>query len=65
MEFGMVHSTTQPTRKALQELFAQALARRAERRRFVTTLRQILEYRISQCPVLLLRLDRRLTPRGA
>ena len=61
----MVHSNTQPTRKTLQDLFARASARRAERRRFVKTLRQILDYRMSLCPILLLRMDCRLTPREA
>ena len=61
----MVDSTSHPTRKALQELFVRASARRAERRRFVKVLRQILEYRTSLCPILLLRLDRRLAPREA
>jgi hypothetical protein len=61
----MLPSTEHTSRQALQELFARASVRRAERRRLVQTLRQILENRESLCPLLLLRLDRRLTPREA
>jgi hypothetical protein len=49
----------------LQELFARASARRAERRRFVQTLREILEQRLVTQPLLLLRIDRRRIPRDA
>jgi hypothetical protein len=60
---AMLERLSTPTRQTLQDLFARASARRAERRRFVETLRQILELRVSMCPLLLLRVDRRLTPR--
>jgi hypothetical protein len=53
------------TRKALQELFARASARRAERRRFIQTLREIVERRLAAQPLLLLRIDRRRVPRDA
>jgi len=53
------------TRQVLQELFARASARRAERRRFVQTLREILERRLVSQPLLLLRIDRRRVPRDA
>ena len=54
-----------PTRESLQALFARAAARRAERRIFVATLRRILERRLTVEPVLLVKLDRRRTPREA
>ena len=42
----MLEPPSTPSRKALQELFVRASARRAERRRFVDTLRKILEQRL-------------------
>ena len=59
----MVESQSTPSRKALQELFVRASARRAERRRFVETLRKILEQRLLAQPLLLLRIERRLVTR--
>jgi hypothetical protein len=53
------------TRTVLQELFARASARRAERRRFIQTLREIVERRLLAEPLLLLRIDRRRVPRDA
>ena len=41
----MVEPKSTPSREASQELFVRASARRAERRRFVDTLREILERR--------------------
>jgi cob(I)alamin adenosyltransferase len=61
----MVHPGSSPTRESLQALFARAAARRAERRVFVATLRRILERRLTVVPLLLLKLDRRRTPREA
>jgi hypothetical protein len=61
----MESSLSDLTRKALQELFARASARRAERRRFIQALREILERRLEQQPLLLLRIDRRSVPRDA
>ena len=61
----MESSLSDLTRKALQELFARASARRAERRRFIQTLREILERRFDQQPLLLLKIDRRRVPRDA
>jgi hypothetical protein len=54
---------TLPTRRALQALFARAAARRAERSVFVRTLREILSRRMTLGSVLLLKQDRRRTPR--
>jgi hypothetical protein len=56
---GMVEPQSTPSREALQELFLRASARRAERRRFVDTLRKILEQRLLAQPLLLLIPDRR------
>jgi hypothetical protein len=61
----MESSLSDLTRKALQELFARASVRRAERRRFIQALREILERRLEQQPLLLLRIDRRRVPRDA
>jgi hypothetical protein len=55
----MVEWQSTPSREALHELFLRASARRAERRRFVDTLRKILEQRLLGQPLLLLRTDRR------
>jgi hypothetical protein len=59
----MTQSDATATREALQELFGLASARRAERRKFVRTLRQILELRLSQFPLLLIKVDRRVVSR--
>lgn len=61
----MVHPRSSPTRESLQALFARAAGRRAERRVFVETLRRILERRLTLEPLLVLKLDRRRTPREA
>ena len=50
------------TRRTLQRIFARAAARRAERRVFIETLREILTRHLS-APMLLIRDDRRRTPR--
>ena len=44
---GMMLSQSQMGRGELQELFARASARRAERRRFVDALRRVLNLRAS------------------
>ena len=59
----MVEPQSTPSLEALQELFVRASARRAERRRFVETLRKILEQRLLAQPLLLLGIDRRLVAR--
>jgi hypothetical protein len=59
----MVQPQSTPSRKALQELFVRASARRVERRLFDETLRKILEQRLLAQPLLLLRIDRRLVAR--
>jgi hypothetical protein len=61
----MVGHRSSPTRESLQALFARAAGRRAERRVFVDTLRRILERRLTLEPLLVLKLDRRRTPREA
>jgi hypothetical protein len=61
----MVRPGSSPTRESLQTLFARAASRRAERRVFVDTLRRILERRLTFEPLLVLKLDRRRTPREA
>jgi hypothetical protein len=60
---GMVANRSHMTREALQRLFARASARRAERRRFVETLRAVLAQRDSISPTLLLKCDRRRVQR--
>ena len=52
-----------PNRQALQAIFARASARSAERRAFVRTLREILDHRLTLEPMLLLKQDRRQSPR--
>jgi len=52
------------TRQTLQAIFARAAARRANRRAFIETLREILSRRLTQ-PMLLIKEDRRRTPREA
>jgi hypothetical protein len=59
----MARSLSHMSREALQELFARASARRAERRRFVETLRKVLAQRGAAEPMLLQRIDRRAKPR--
>jgi hypothetical protein len=61
----MARPRSSSTRKTLQALFARAAGRRAERRVFVATLRQILERRLKLEPLLVVKLDRRRTPREA
>jgi hypothetical protein len=61
----MARHRSPPARERLQALFARAAARRAERRVFVQTLREILARRLTLEPMLLLRIDRRRTPREA
>jgi hypothetical protein len=61
----MESSRSNVTRTALQELFARASARRAERRRFIQTLREIVERRLVVQPLLLLKIERRRVPRDA
>jgi hypothetical protein len=51
-----------PSRESLQKIFVRALARRAKRREFVTILRRLLDVRV--CQTFLVRVDRRLSPRG-
>jgi len=58
----MTASGASPTRRTLQAIFARAAARRAERRAFVETLREILTRRLAP-PMLLIKEDRRRTPR--
>jgi hypothetical protein len=53
------------SRQALQDLFARASARRAERRRFIETLRQIVEQHLTPETLPVLKLDRRQVPREA
>jgi len=52
------------TRQTLQAIFARAAARRANRRVFIETLREVLSRRLMQ-PMLLIREDRRRAPREA
>ena len=59
----MVEPPSTPSREALQKLFVRASVRRAERQRFVETLRTILEQRLLAQPLLLLRIERRLVTR--
>ena len=59
----MTVSGASSTRQTLQAIFARAAARRAERRVFIETLREILTRRLAQ-PMLLVKEDRRRTPRG-
>jgi hypothetical protein len=61
----MESSGSDSPRRVLQELFARASARRAERRRFIQTLREIVERRLVAEPLLLLKVDRRRVPRDA
>jgi hypothetical protein len=61
----MARTRSTATRESLQALFARAAVRRAERRVFVATLRRILERRLTAEPLLLVKLDRRRTPREA
>ena len=56
---------TLPTRQDLQALFARAAARRAERSVFVRTLRDVLSRRGTLESTLLMKQDRRRTPRDA
>jgi len=49
----MMPSQSYMSRGELQELFARASARRAERRRFVDALRRVLNARASVDPMLL------------
>ena len=60
----MVVHRSHMSRQALRDLFARASARRAERRRFVETMRTILEHRESLA-TLLVKLDRRMRAREA
>lgn len=53
------------SRQALQDLFARASARRPERRRFIETLRQIVDQHLTPDPLPVLQLDRRQVPREA
>jgi len=59
----VVPSQSHMSRGELQELFARASARRAERRRFVDALRRVLSVRAAAEPMLLIKLDRRLKAR--
>jgi hypothetical protein len=61
----MARHRSPPPLETLQALFARAAARRAERSVFVQTLREILTRRLTLEPMLLLRIDRRRTPREA
>jgi hypothetical protein len=61
----MARRSPTSTRETLQALFARAAGRRAERRVFIDTLRKILDRRLALEPMLVLKLDRRRTPREA